>query len=419
MAITRTRLKNCIFDDETVVSLIEAMSPGDSYLFGTSATDSIRWDGGTDIIVDAGGEEDYVMVEIEAFDAHLLVPAIDGDDLIFTVIGTTDQLTIQGQFEGSGDGAIETFEPSLVYIYLSNVEDIILGANNAGIADNLDGDASGAANDLMFTYAGDDEIDAGDGLDTVFAGAGADEVYGGDDNDVLAGGEGDDTLYGEDGNDEIYGEDGADLIEGGAGDDYLEGLDGNDTLDGGTGSNLLYGGDGTDTFIISVDAGDTDNIADFSVGAEVIDLTAFTSFEEFADLSPGISQEGDDTEIDLGGGQTLILLGVTAASLGAGDFTFHTVPPIEGTSGNDNLTGTSGEDTILEYAGNDTLSGLAANDVLDGGDGNDTLKGGAGNDTLDGGNDTDTADYSSAAAGVTASLASGTASNDGDSTRIP
>ncbi|MHC0062630.1 beta strand repeat-containing protein [Nostoc sp. UIC 10890] len=65
-------------------------------------------------------------------------------------------------------------------------------------------------------------------------------------------------------------------------------------------------------------------------------------------------------------------------------------PPINGTSGADNLTGTGIMDIISGLQGNDTLNGLGDNDTLDGGDGNDFLDGGTGDDSLIGGKGNDT-----------------------------
>jgi len=64
--------------------------------------------------------------------------------------------------------------------------------------------------------------------------------------------------------------------------------------------------------------------------------------------------------------------------------------------------------------GDDTINGLAGDDVLFGDSGNDLLNGGPGSDVLDGGPGADYADYSTAAAAVTASLAT-PASNTGKS----
>jgi Ca2+-binding RTX toxin-like protein len=70
--------------------------------------------------------------------------------------------------------------------------------------------------------------------------------------------------------------------------------------------------------------------------------------------------------------------------------------PAVGTANADTLSGTTGADTIDGLGGDDILSGRAGNDILNGNTGNDT------------------ASYASAAAGVTARLNLGTASNDGD-----
>jgi Ca2+-binding RTX toxin-like protein len=64
--------------------------------------------------------------------------------------------------------------------------------------------------------------------------------------------------------------------------------------------------------------------------------------------------------------------------------------------------------------GNDLFIGSTGADTFYGNNGNDTFRGGAANDSFFGGAGTDTADYSTAASGVTASLTTNTASNDGD-----
>ena len=125
--------------------------------------------------------------------------------------------------------------------------------------------------------------------------------------------------------------------------------------------------------------------------------------------------------------QTRLL--VLASDSDTTDFYLHnyidlgaTTPPpptactITGTSANDTLTGTSGDDVICGLGGNDTIKGLAGNDTLKGDDGADKLFGGPGNDTLDGGAGVDTANFSSSKAGITASLADGTATGEGADT---
>jgi len=82
----------------------------------------------------------------------------------------------------------------------------------------------------------------------------------------------------------------------------------------------------------------------------------------------------------------------------------------------ENLSGGAGNDELRGLGGNDTLSGGSGNDTLNGGDGNDILTVDSGNDALIGGAGIDTASYATAAAGVSANLASATASDGGGGT---
>ncbi|MEH2263534.1 beta strand repeat-containing protein [Nostoc sp.] len=83
-------------------------------------------------------------------------------------------------------------------------------------------------------------------------------------------------------------------------------------------------------------------------------------------------------------------------------------PPINGTSGADNLTGTVNGDSISGLLGNDTLQGLGDSDTLDGGDGNDSLDGGTGTDSLIGGKGNDTYVVDSIGDTITEGLNAGT-----------
>lgn len=98
---------------------------------------------------------------------------------------------------------------------------------------------------------------------------------------------------------------------------------------------------------------------------------------------------------------------------------------ISGLNGADSLIGNGGNDSIFGGSGNDTLRGGNGADLLDGGAntdqlfgdaGDDTLLGGSGNDALDGGADNDTVSFAAVTAGMTISLAAGTATGDGTDT---
>jgi Ca2+-binding RTX toxin-like protein len=109
---------------------------------------------------------------------------------------------------------------------------------------------------------------------------------------------------------------------------------------------------------------------------------------------------------------------------------FGQTQTIVGTATNDVLTGTPGDDVIKAGAGDDVIDGGGGNDIICGEVGNDTLSGGAGNDSLSGdegddrldggedpsGEDFDVAFFYWSPTGVTASLATNTATGWGTDT---
>jgi Ca2+-binding RTX toxin-like protein len=159
----------------------------------------------------------------------------------------------------------------------------------------------------------------------------------------------------------IVGTDGDDNLVGSGGDDVISGLGGNDTIDGGGGDDTICGDEGDDL----LEGGDGDDAVRGEEGAD--------------EVSGG---NGDD-----------LLSGAP----------FFDLPPTGPTP-----SGPDGDDTVL------------------GGDGGDFLFGGPGDDTLDGGadglesgeGDGDSVSYSLAAGSVTANIASGTATGDGNDTLI-
>lgn len=188
---------------------------------------------------------------------------------------------------------------------------------------------------------------------------------------------------GSDNNDNLYGDSRNDTINAGNGDDYIS---------GGNGNNELTGGSGSDKFFISINAGKADTITDFDINDynEKIVLTGFSSIKSLNDLS--ISMSGNDTVVDLGDGQQLILKNVNPDDLSNDNFIFH--GEILGSKDADTLYGTRLEDIISAGSGNDEVYAGENDDYISGGDGddklfgqhgNDTIIGGAGNDKLSGG----------------------------------
>jgi VCBS repeat-containing protein len=171
-------------------------------------------------------------------------------------------------------------------------------------------------------------------------------------NDPAGNGNGNVTGHSEE--DLMRGFGGNDTLNGGAGADSIYGQTGNDSLTGGTGNDLLIGGDGQDTltggahadrFVFSalthatVAAADT--ITDFLAGTDRIDVAALDASltlagnQQFQFVGTSaftgegqirVIQSGNETWVLLNTGGSLaadakiILAGITAATLDAGDF---------------------------------------------------------------------------------------------------
>ncbi len=151
----------------------------------------------------------------------------------------------------------------------------------------------------------------------------ANTLYGTTAANVINGLGGSDKLYGRSGNDKVYGGTGHDRLFGEAGGDRLYGGTGRDVLSGGTGGDLLNGGSGADTFRFTGKWG-ADKVSDFSNGVDRIDLRGNgLSFGELRIARGNGDSDGvaDDVVIKVGG-QSIALLNVKVALIGASDFLF-------------------------------------------------------------------------------------------------
>jgi len=162
-------------------------------------------------------------------------------------------------------------------------------------------------NDIVDAGGGDDDANGNTGSDIVHGGDGADFVRGGRDADTVYGDAGDDFhVNGNIGDDMVFGGAGSDTLFGGQDQDQLFGEDGNDALSGDLGVDTLSGGPGADRFLIRAGAG-ADVAADFNAAegdrVQVAPGQAFT-----------LSVVGGQAVIDLGGGDSLTLMGVAQAS---------------------------------------------------------------------------------------------------------
>ncbi|MCP4780279.1 MAG: cold shock domain-containing protein [Hyphomicrobium sp.] len=109
-------------------------------------------------------------------------------------------------------------------------------------------------------------------------------------------------------------------LHGGAGVDKLYGGDDNDQLWGQNGNDKLDGGNGDGTFVFDANFGN-DVINDFEVGIDAIQLNGVgvLNFDELLALA---KQEGDDTVIDFGDGNSITLKNVSYDDLKVDNFSF-------------------------------------------------------------------------------------------------
>ena len=220
------------------------------------------------------------------------------------------------------------------------------------------------------------------------------------------------------GNDTLVGFAGADSISGLAGNDLLVGSNGNDTLDGGAGNDTLRGGQGADTFLFGIGSG-ADQILEYPAGA-LFDTSLDTIQLGAGVLPAGLSllRDGDDLllrlttdsdELRVSSFFDATVQGARSWQIRFDDGTIWNRAAIDaavrvatesaddlvGGGAADTISGLGGDDSLDGGSGADLLQGGAGNDVLEGGNGNDTLDGGAGNDSVAGGRGADTYQFGS------------------------
>ncbi|MGA7180532.1 MAG: calcium-binding protein [Thiobacillaceae bacterium] len=144
----------------------------------------------------------------------------------------------------------------------------------------------------------------------------------------------------------LNGTSGADTLNGGAGNDTLNGLAGNDVLNGGTGNDTMDGGTGNDT--MAGGAGDD---------TYIVDSTSDVIIEN--------ANEGSDLV------QSSVTYTLTA---NVENLTLSGAAAIKG-------TGNALDNILVGNSAANTLTGGAGDDLLDGGAGTDKMLGGTGNDT--------------------------------------
>lgn len=307
---------------------------------------------------------DGQMVELITFSDGFTINIsnlIIGDDGDNTITGTEEDdaiLGLGGNDTIMGEGGDD-------YIDGGDGEDIIYGGAGGDVVHGS------GADDLLSGDAGDDTLVSGKGNDYLIGGSGADGFFitaNNGDQDIIADLEkGVDTIDLSDFGGsfvtmkqmQVFGDriqqNGADatialatgqlltvdatesatFVEGdflfdianiagvtGTGDnDRITGTDGNDVITDGAGFDVITSGAGADRIAITQNAGDIDQITDFEVAADVLDVTSFGDYIHINQL--GLSQTGADTILNFAPiNQNVLMEGVDHTQLGAANFRF-------------------------------------------------------------------------------------------------
>jgi Ca2+-binding RTX toxin-like protein len=168
----------------------------------------------------------------------------------------------------------------------------------------------GDGNDLLRGGDGADVLIGGAGDDTAIGGGADDQLIGGEDNDVLLGQGGNDVAYGNGGDDTVDGGDGDDWVRGGQDQDSVAGGAGQDVVSGDKGDDTVSGGDGADTFLFFAGGG-LDQVTDFNrAQGDTLVIEDHATYQ--------VTQQGDDTVVEVGATDRVVLVNVQVTSLTEG-----------------------------------------------------------------------------------------------------
>ncbi|MDN4146078.1 calcium-binding protein [Pseudomonas tohonis] len=369
---------------------------GNDILDGGAGNDNLSGEGGSDTYRFARGwgqdsinNNDASTGKVDAIEFGAGITASDivvtrsGTNLILSLVGGTDRITVTNYFNADGTSSYKLEEIRFID---GNVWDIATVKELALL--------NTAGNDTLTGYATDDVLNGGAGNDSLYGAAGDDQLNGELGDDRLYGEDGNDLLQGDVGNDSLYGGEGNDALYGGEGVDNLFGGNGNDILEGGTGNDNLSGEGGSDTYRFARGWGQ-DSINNNDAGTAKVDAIEFGAGITASDIV--VTRSGTNLILSLIGSTDRITVTNYFNADGTSSYKLEEIRFIDGnvwdiatvkelallgTAGNDSLTGYATADAINGGSGNDTLAGEGGDDTLVGGQGNDVLNGGAGNNTF-------------------------------------
>ena len=419
---------------------------GDDQLFGGDGDDQLDGGTGTDVLNGEAGQDTYVFgrgygqdivrdapVEQSGPNAIQLTSGVspdevrlqarqseDGIDVVLTIDGTQDELTLLGAADPILMPISQMFFPDGTSWdtaeILNRIEGVRLTASASGSF--LEGTAF---RDELIGAQGNDQLDGLGGPDRMVGGAG-DDLYRVDhsgDVVVEAVGEGQDTVFSQidytlpDNVESLFlrstalpttdpvrgeGNASANLLVGNFVNNVLIGGAGNDIFwggfsigsDYGPGDDELHGGTGSDTYFVEGDFNGFDTLHDVALPGEGNRLQFGNSVrpEDVVFVQVGstlrVTNAGGEhgavlADFDPSGLTGSLVTEVIAFSGGLEDVTggYEThllalMNPTLGTDNTDTMTGTSNAEVITALGGDDVIAGGGGNDVLLGGTGNDT-----------------------------------------------
>jgi Ca2+-binding RTX toxin-like protein len=260
---------------------------GNDILYGVNGADLLFGEAGIDVLIGGDGD-DY----LDGGDNPDEIYGQDGNDVLTGGAGFHTDILVGGD----GNDILNGSAPSTNGVFFNLGDyDLLYG----GMGD--DTYYVDTPDDLTFEFNG-----LAEGNDTVIAdieGAGY-YLYGSVENLILL----DVTPFGV-GNEldnELTGSEAANWLLGGAGNDRINGEEGDD---------ILFGETGSDTFVFEPGTG-ADLISDFDKAEDKIELMG-TAFNSFADLTQNnnLFETGGSSVIDLGGGDLVVISGVTGLSM--------------------------------------------------------------------------------------------------------